>query len=348
MTGTGTGLVGVDPAVLSGWLRRRAADSEPPFAFELITGGRSNLTYRVSDVAGRQWVLRRPPLHSVLPTAHDVLRECRVITALRDTAVPVPPVIGYDADLLDAPFYVMEFVPGVVVRDEETVRATLPEHARRDVALALVDTLVDLHAVDAASVGLADLGRGAGYLDRQLRRWQEQARRQRSRPLPVADRVYEGLRAAVPSKTSTAIVHGDFRLDNVILEPAGPTIEAVLDWELCTLGDPLADLGVFLTYWTEVDDEVRPFPSAPTVADGFPTRQELAERYAQRSGQDVSALPYYLAFGHWRLALVLEGVHARFEAGAYGDVDPSSYDYMPEVVAQLVARAAELGEVRAP
>jgi aminoglycoside phosphotransferase (APT) family kinase protein len=247
--------------------------------------------------------------------------------------------------LLGAPCCVTTFVPDVVVRDEPAVQRALAGPIRRRIAYSLVDTLAELHAVDAAAVGLQDLGRGAGYVQRQLRRWQEQARAQRSAARPLADRVYEHLLTCVPRSDDVTIVHGDYRLDNVIVEPEDGAIRAVLDWELCNLGDPLADLGVFLSYWTEARDSIRPFPSAPTVAAGFPTRDQLIARYARRSGRDVGDVAYYLAFAHWRLALVLEGVHARFTAGAYGDAEPRGHDDLPNVVAQLVERAAGLSGV---
>jgi aminoglycoside phosphotransferase (APT) family kinase protein len=247
---------GIDPGPVTAWFRANVAGVRPPLRFRQIAGGRSNLTYRVDDAAGSSWVLRRPPLHGVLPSAHDMGREHRVISALAGTPVPVPATFGLcqDAAVTGAPFYVMAYVDGVVPRDEATVAASLDEAARGAAAGSLVDALVALHQVDPDEVGLGDLGRRHGYLERQLARWQRQLEQSRTRPLPALDEVHRRLAANLPTQVGSArIVHGDFRLDNVVLSPAGQVL-AVLDWELCTLGDPLADVGLLLVYWAERRD----------------------------------------------------------------------------------------------
>jgi aminoglycoside phosphotransferase (APT) family kinase protein len=334
---------GIDLEGVTAWFQANVAGVRPPLAVHQIAGGRSNLTYRVDDAAGTSWVLRRPPLHGVLPSAHDMAREHRVMAALAGTPVPVPATFGLCQDPLvtGAPFYVMGYVDGVVPRDEATVAAGLDVPARGRAADSLVDALVALHRVDPDRVGLGQLGRHHGYLERQLARWQRQLSQSRTRPLPALDEVHRRLAANLPAQVGPArIVHGDFRLDNVVLSPAGRVL-AVLDWELCTLGDPLADVGLLLVYWAEPGDRTLPLGSAPTVMDGFPDRAALTRAYATRSGRDLSRLDTYVAFASWKLAVILEGVVARHATGAYGEGD-DTWRGFAEVVVQLADRALEL------
>ncbi len=312
---------GVDARSLERWIRDRGLGLQPPLEISALVGGASNLTYRVEDAAGRTVVLRRPPLRGVLPGAHDMAREHRIITALGPTAVPVPSPVALceDDNVIGAPFYVMEFVDGVALRDAAGVARTVPETARRVVADALVDTLVALHAVDPERVGLGTLGRRDEYIARQLRTWDRQWRATtRTRGVPVVEEVHRRLLRDIPAQQGSGVTHGDYRLDNVLVDDRW-RIAAVLDWELCTLGDPLADLGLLLVYWSDPGDEFTALPDAPTAAGGFPRRAELAERYARTSDRDLSDLAYYVAFGYWKLAVVLAGVHARMLTGAYGD-----------------------------
>jgi len=315
---------GIDERQVTAWLEANVDWLVPPFGFELVAGGRSNLTYKVGDAAGHEVVLRRPPAGYVLPTAHDMGREYRVVTALGPTAVPVPRTFGYcaDAGVTGAPFYVMEFVGGHILRDAQTAAKVLDEPARRRAGESLVDVLADLHEVDVDTVGLGDLGRREGYIARQLERWHGQFEQSQitgiDRPVAV-DTVYEVLTSSIPPQGRSAIVHGDYRLDNTMLADDG-SVAAVLDWEICTLGDQLADVGLLMVYWTEPDDDF-PVPGpAPTSLPGFSTRTELAERYSERTGQDLSGLDYYIAFGYWKLACILQGVQARYAAG-YGAGD---------------------------
>jgi aminoglycoside phosphotransferase (APT) family kinase protein len=334
---------GIDAAAVTAWFRAEVPTARPPLAFERLPGGRSNLTYRVRDAAGADFVLRRPPLHGVLPSAHDMAREHRIIAALAGTDVPVPAAVALceDPAVTGAPFYVMGYVDGTVPRDEATVAAAFDEPARAAAAGSLVDALVALHRVDPDAVGLGQLGRREGYLERQLRRWKGQLEQSRTRELPVLDEVHRRLAAAVPAQAGPArVVHGDYRLDNVVLSPAGRVL-AVLDWELCTLGDPLADLGLLLVYWAEPGDRQLPLGTAPTTLPGFPTRAELAAAYAARSGRAVDELDYYQAFGYWKLAVILEGVYARFAAGAYGQGDDQTWRAFADTVVQLADRALE-------
>ncbi|HEV8373406.1 MAG TPA: phosphotransferase family protein [Actinomycetota bacterium] len=335
------GAPGIDRDRVTAWLQAEVGGVRPPFRFQLIPGGHSNLTYRVSDAAGAAYVLRRPPLRGVLPSAHDMAREHRIIAALAATAVPVPAALGLceDPAVTGAPFYVMAHVDGVVPRDEATVAAAMDERARAAAAASLVDALVALHQVDPDRVGLGQLGRREGYLERQLGRWKRQLEQSRTRELPALDEVHRRLAASVPAQVGPArIVHGDYRLDNTILSPAGRVL-AVLDWELCTLGDPLADVGLLLVYWNQPGD-VLPLGSAPTALPGFPARAGVAAAYAARSGRDLGQLDYYLAFGYWKLAVILEGVHARYAAGAYG-TDDDAWRSFPGVVVELADRALQ-------
>lgn len=310
---------GIDVSRVTEWFREHAPDLSPPLTFDLIAGGRSNLTYRVTDTAGHAWVLRRPPLGQVLATAHDMGREHRIISALAPTDVPVAPVVGLctDESVNDAPFYVMDFVDGLVARDADAAR-TLDVSARARAGEQVADVLARIHAVDPDAVGLGDLGRKEGYIERQLKRWYGQWQKSKTRDLPVVDEVHAALAARVPEQGPATIVHGDYRLDNCLLAPDG-TIAAVLDWELCTLGDPLADVGLLLVYWTDRDDPHPALLDASTTLEGFPSRAQLVERYAAASGRDVSDVDYYVAFGYWKLACILEGVYARYKGGVMGE-----------------------------
>lgn len=314
---TETAPKGIRPDEVTAWIRDRVGELDEPLRFDVVAHGRSNLTFVVTDDAGRRWVLRRPPTGHVLQSAHDVVREARIISALEDTAVPVPKVVGAceTEDVTGAPFFVMEFVDGKVVQNRELAEE-LPMDARGTLAEHLVDVLVDLHGVDPDAVGLGDLGRKEDYIARQLRRWTRQISEGSDRDLPLLSEVGSELRDRIPPQQGYGIVHGDYRLDNAIVGPDG-RIAAVLDWELCTLGDVLADVGMLVMYW---GGGVLP-GTQPTTAEGFPSADEAVARYAERSDRDLSALPYYVAFAHWRLACIIEGVRTRFAKGAMGDKD---------------------------
>ncbi|MFD3540289.1 phosphotransferase family protein [Streptomyces sp. NPDC058662] len=285
-----------------------------PLCGRLIEGGRSNLTYEVTDGSAR-WVVRRPPLGHVLATAHDMRREHRVVTALRDTAVPVPRTVLLCEDdaVLGAPFYVMEFVDGVPYRTAGELTAIGPERTRRAV-LGLVDTLVELHAVEPESVGLGDFGRPEGFLDRQLRRWGKQLAASRGRELAGIDELHGALGGALPASPAATVVHGDFRLDNVLIGGPDDSIRAVLDWEMSTLGDPLTDLGLLVMYSSDLGLGDSPV-STTSAAPGHPRPAELIERYAARSGRDTGSIAWYTAFAWFKLAVILEGIHYRYTLG---------------------------------
>ncbi|MEU6509600.1 phosphotransferase family protein [Streptomyces sp. NPDC046942] len=287
-----------------------------PLTGRLIEGGRSNLTYALSDGTAK-WVVRRPPLGHVLATAHDMKREHRVISALHPTQVPVPrPVLLCEdpegTEVLGAPFYVMEFVEGTPYRTADQL-APLGAERTRNAVLSLVDTLVELHAVDPAEVGLADFGRPEGFLDRQLRRWGKQLDASRNRDLPGIDELHAALGRELPVSPAPAVVHGDYRLDNVLIGD-DDRIKAILDWEMSTLGDPLTDLGLLVMYSRPLELPDSPISTTATAA-GHPSPQELIERYAARSGRDVSAVSWYTAFAWFKLAVILEGIHYRYTLG---------------------------------
>jgi aminoglycoside phosphotransferase (APT) family kinase protein len=332
---------GIDVEPVSAWLDANVAGVTAPFRFELIAGGRSNLTYRVVDAEERAVVLRRPPLGHVLATALDVAREHRIISALGPTPVPVAPALGLCTDeaVNGAPFYVMGFVDGVVL-DRPEAAAGITTAGRRVLSETLIDVLADLHAVDVDDVGLGDLAKRDGYVDRQLRRWSRQWADSRTRELPAIDEVERRLRHDVPVQQGTTIAHGDYRFGNCLVDPGSGRVNAVLDWELCTLGDPLADLGYLSVYWSDAPD---PGGRAndPTPAGGFHPYGELVERYASRTGRDVSRIDYYRAFAAWRVAVIAEGVYARYLHGVMGDdeVDLAALRRGPEELAELALDA---------
>ena len=334
---------GVDLERLAPWFAANAPQFHPPFTAEQIAGGRSNITVRLTDADGRDCIIRRPPLHSVLATAHDVGREYRVIHALGPTPVPVPEAYANceDDGLIGAPFYAMEFVDGIVLNDVRTAQRALDEAARHHASYSVVDAHVALHAVDVDEVGLGDLARRDDYIGRQLRRWHRQYEQTRTADLPGVDRVYELLSARIPEQRETRIVHGDLRLGNCIIDDRG-TVRAVLDWELCTLGDPLADIGYLLATSPESGDETIADAFSPTIADGFATRDELAEKYARDSGRDLSQIEYYIAFSHWKLACILQGVMVRAAAGAQGE---RAADSAP--IRRRIEASVELAEAHA-
>jgi len=338
--GTSEAPEGIDQARVEAWFAEHVPSARPPLTFERISGGHSNLTYGVRDSAGRRWALRRPPLGKRLGSAHDMGREQRVVSALAETPVPVAPIAGFceDESVNEAPFYVMEFVEGPILRGLAEADAFPDEADRRAIGERVVDTLVEIHAVDPDAVGLGDLGRKEDYVARQLHRWQGQWEKSKTRELPAIDAVHERLAARIPEQGPATIVHGDYRLDNMILTPQGE-VAAVVDWELCTLGDPLADVGLLMVYWPEPGEETIALGLPATLAPGFPKREELKARYAERSGRDLSQLDFFIALGYWKLAIILEGVYARYAAGQYGKVDPGI-----EAFARLVERLAEAAD----
>jgi aminoglycoside phosphotransferase (APT) family kinase protein len=309
--------------------RLQAYLDSPPLTGTMFAGGRSNLTYAVTDGVDR-WVLRRPPLGHVLPTAHDMVREHRVLDALSAAGFPVPrPVrLCTDTEVIGAPFYLMEHVDGTIYRDA----ALIEKVDVRALTFTLVDTLADLHSLDPAAIGLGDFGRPEGFNARQVRRWKQQLDASRSRDLPGIDDLHARLAADIPAGGPGAVVHGDFRLDNVLISDE-LTVNAVLDWEMSTLGDPLSDLALMQVYAGRplLERDGRPF--APIDVPGHPTLAEIAARYAERSERDVSDLHWYVGFAAFKLAVILEGVHFRYTKGQ--TVGPG-FDTMGAMVPELV------------
>jgi len=332
---------GIDRDRVTAWLSANIEGAVAPFRFDLIVGGRSNLTYLVSDAADRQFVLRRPPIGDVLATAHDMAREHRIISAVALTGVPVPATLGLciDESVNDAPFYVMQYVPGVVLDSPERAETLAPE-LRRQTCEHLVDVLADLHDADVDAIGLGDLARREGYVERQIKRWSTQWANSKTRELPAIDEVADHLAANVPVQHGVSIAHGDYRFGNCITDVEHGRIVAVLDWELCTLGDPLADLGYLGVYWVAADGEGR--HNDPSSAPGFMSFAEVVDRYAGRTGRDVSLIDYYVAFSSWRLAVISEGVYARHLHGAMGaEVDPEMLDLFRTGTEDLAAKALD-------
>jgi aminoglycoside phosphotransferase (APT) family kinase protein len=335
---------GIHETEVTAWMAAQLPELRSPLTFSLIAGGRSNLTYRVEDAAGRAWALRRPPLHHVLPTAHDMSREYRLMHSLGPAGIPVPVTVGLCTDeaVNERPFYVMEFVEGHILRSAPQAEAAFDEATRRAVGDHMADTLAALHDVDPDAVGLGDLGRHEGYIERQLKRWRGQYDQMQVEGVDhggLVERVSDDLARRIPKQQRTSVVHGDYRMDNVVLADDG-TVRAILDWEICTLGDPLADLGLLMVYWADPGDSMAVLGLSPTTARGFSTRAQILERYGSASDLDVSGVGYYMAFGYWKLACILQGVYARYVAGA-GAGDQGSVEGFPIQIGRLFEMAAE-------
>lgn len=333
---------GIDVANVTRWFVDNIEGSVAPLTFHLIAGGRSNLTFLVTDANGRRYVLRRPPLGHVLATAHDMAREHRIIAAVGRTGVPVPRALGLctDESVNGAPFYVMSHVEGEVL-DSADKAALLDPSLREEASFHLIDVLAELHAVDVDAVGLGDLARRDGYVERQLKRWRGQWENSKTRELPAIDEVEKRLSAQVPQQQGVVIAHGDYRFGNCLTDVTRGRIAAVLDWELCTLGDPLADVGYLGVYWSDGPSSALR-ANDPTPAGGFPTYRTLVERYARTTGRDVSGVDYYVAFSCWRLAVISEGVYARYLHGAMGKqegIDLSTMKLGPEGLAERALEA---------
>tara|TARA_A100001037_G_scaffold104940_1_gene95362 strand:- start:185 stop:1192 length:1008 start_codon:yes stop_codon:yes gene_type:complete len=309
---------GINLNSVTEWLAEYIEDLSPPLEFSLIAGGHSNLTYKFSDSTGFNYVLRRPPLGHVLESAHDMVREHRIISALGGSSVPVPEtvVVCEDKAINDAPFYVMKFVSGDVLHDKDGAKSTNLED-RFKIGRDVVSVLARLHSINPDDVGLGDLGRRSGYIERQLKRWTAQWDASKTEEVPAMEEVSILLHEKMPEQIGATIVHGDYRLGNMIVEDG--SIRAVLDWELCTLGDPLADLGYLLNNWVlPGEDELA---NVPTAVGGFPDRDALCLEYERATGRDLSRINYYRAFSHWRLAAINQGVYKRYLVGAMGDRD---------------------------
>ena len=337
-------IVGINEERVSAWMIEHVGAVEP-LHFELIAGGRSNLTFRVTDADAQCFALRRPPISHVLPTAHDMVREHTIISALGPQGIPVARPLGLctDETVNERPFYVMEFVEGEILRDRAQAERTFDLTIRGAIGDHLAQTLAQLHRVDVDAAGLSGLSRHDGYIERQLRRWRTQYEQMRVEGVDhngLVEAVGDRLAATIPTQQRVAVVHGDYRLDNTVLDERG-AVKAILDWEICTLGDPMADLGMLLAYWAEPDDPTAALlGAAPTTAPGFATRDEVLHAYARHTDLDVSHFAYYQAFGYWKLACILQGVFARYSAGAAAG-DQGSVAEFPTHIAMLAETAKQ-------
>lgn len=339
------GVPGVeDPPRLHAWMASAGLDYGALRGVTLIAGGRSNLTYRL-DLDGGQLVLRRPPLGHVLPTAHDMSREYRVLTALHGTRVPVPRplAICQDTEVIGAPFYLMQYVDGLVLRTPADGAILTPELAG-ELSELLAQTMATIHGVQIDEVGLTGFGRPEGYMARQLARWQRQWELSVTGERPGYDRLVARLTEGLPGSSEGTLVHGDFRLDNTLVNLGHPArIAAVVDWEMSTLGDPLADLGLTLSYWADTGDDKGFLDinvgAGITALPGFYSREQFADRYAELTGRDVSGVGYYMAFGYFKLAVVLEGIHARY---LQGKTVGEGFEREGPAVPVLIARAHQM------
>jgi aminoglycoside phosphotransferase (APT) family kinase protein len=337
-------LTGLRREAVTDWLRDLGI-ATGSLDFRRFGHGKSNLTFVVSDAAGHRWVLRRPPLGELLPSAHDVPRERRILLALEATAVPTPRVLAFTegTEVSDAPLLVMEHVDGLVVQDRNAAASLTPE-LRWEVGMGAVAALAEIHAVDLERSGLSSLASHAPYAARQLKRWQGQWERSRTRDIPELDRIAERLRGAIPEQREVTLVHGDFHLRNLIVGPRDGAVRAVLDWELCTLGDPLADLGGLLAYWPQ-EGEAATAINAASALPGFPTRDELSAAYMRRTGRSLEALGFWHVLALWKVAVIAEGVLRRTRdqpenASPAGSVTADGVD---ELVARAVAVADDVG-----
>jgi len=338
----GNDVVGIKYDEVSSWMVEHVG-AAGPLDFALIAGGRSNLTYQVTDSSQRRFALRRPPTSHVLPTAHDMVREFTVISALHPLGVPVATPLGLctDESVNDRPFYVMEFVDGAILRDRADAEGQFSESTRAVIGENLAATLASLHDVDVNEAGLGDLAKHDHYIERQLRRWRTQYEQMHVEGEDyggLVEAVGDQLATSIPAQQRVSVVHGDYRLDNTVLDENG-AVRAILDWEICTLGDPIADLGLLLVYWAEPGDETAALlGAAPTTAAGFVSRDQVLKAYAAHSSLDVGEVAYYQAFGYWKLACILQGVFARYSAGATAG-DQGSVAEFPIHIAMLAEMA---------
>ncbi len=327
---------------LTHWLSERA-NIATPVTITVLAGGRSNLTYLVEGADGARVVLRRPPEGDLPRGAHDVVREARMLTALQGH-IPVPRILATceDTSVIGVPFFVMEFLDGMILRNPQSVREHTDKATRARVGDSLVDTLVGLHSVDPQHSGLGAVVERRDYLARQLHRWDANWKHTRTREMPDLARAHSWLMENAPEQSRTSIVHGDFRLDNCILDTSGNVL-GLLDWELATVGDPMADLGQLLVYWAEESDDFTALADPPTREPGFATRQALAERYLAATGEDQARLKYFVTFNWWKVSCILENVYSRMLEGVMGEVDrtPESFGEQARALAAMALRQTE-------
>ena len=307
---------GIRESSVTKWFVENIPHVLPPLTFDVIAGGRSNITFKVTDAGGKGYVLRRPPIGYALESAHDMGREYKIISSLGPTDVPVVPALGLcrDKSVNDADFYVMQFVEGRVFADSIDA-ADIPLAKRRDLTFDMMDILVRLHRIDPDDVGLGDLGRKENYAARQVQRWIRQWENSKTEDVPEMEEVKRLLQDNIPAQSDATIVHGDFRIGNFILQDY--KVAAVLDWELCTLGDPQADLAWLLNWWYSANEvDLGRGDQAPTAVAGFPAREALVDYYQRSTGRDLSRVNYFRALSYWKLATIAQGVYRRYHEGA--------------------------------
>jgi len=334
--------LGYDLPQVSAWLAQAVPQLQPPLHWQRLEGGHSNLTYLLTDTSGRRAVIRRPPLGELLPKAHDMGREWALISALGPTPVPVPQALGFceDTAVTGAHFYVMGHVDGLPLYSAAEAEARVPMALRPTLGESFIDVLADLHAVDPQAVGLGGLGQPTGYIARQLKTWYRSWQASVAPAQlddPRAHRLQQHFLDHVPPEGPARVVHGDYGLHNTLIGADGRVV-AVVDWEISTLGDPLADLAYALNQWAEPGDPPGHRAVPPTSLPGFPSRQALAERYAARTGRDLSGLAYYTAFNRWKSACILHGVYARYRAGQKS-TEGVDLDAMRQTIGQTLGLA---------
>lgn len=330
----------IDPAAVTGWITQAGVGFEPPFLFRRLGRGRSNLTFLVTDRHGQRCILRRPPLGPLLASAHDVVREGRILACLRGSRVPAPRALATcdDRAIADAPFLLMEFIDGVVV-DGPNAAASLAPWQRERIGPALASALAAVHSVDLRATGLESLARHDHYGARQLRRWRAQWQASASRARPEVEALARRLEQALPEQSELTLVHGDYHLLNCILDPGCRVVRGILDWELSTLGDPLADLGTLLAYWSEPGEGAADDLLSLTGIPGFASRTDLERAYAAASGRDTASVGFWQALAYWKIAIISQGVIARSRS------DPANLASFDEgFVDWLLARAEETAE----
>jgi aminoglycoside phosphotransferase (APT) family kinase protein len=340
-----TAAPGVDLPRVSRWLAEHIPGVSAPLTFTRIGEGQSNLTFRVGESGGRLLVLRRPPLGEILASAHDVVREHRILTALHPAGFPVPRTLALceDAGVTGAPFYVMEHIEGLVL-SRVTAGEQIEPDVRARLARGIAATLAQLHAVDLDAVGLGDFRRPESLISRQLRRWQRQWEASKTRELADIEEVAAWLEARMPEEREVVLLHGDYHLSNFVLGEDG-SMRAVLDWELCTAGDPLADVGQMVAYWNEMRAADGFFRQPVAALDGFPDAEALAAAYAQAARRDVDALGYWVAFAYWKIAIIIEGVYRRWLNDPQNGSDAGALAPAVVRLAALAREAAGAGAV---
>jgi len=337
----------LDLARLDPFLRSHFPGETGPLVVEQYPSGHSNLTYSV-HLGDRELVLRRPPFGSAVKSAHDMGREYRVLSKLHAAYPPAPRVLFYcdDVTVLGAPFYGMEPIPGIILRREPPAGLELsPETARR-LSQSFVENLARLHSLDYAAIGLGELGKPQGYLERQVRGWTERYHGSKTHGLPEVGAICAWMKEKMPSRCEASLIHNDYKYDNVVLDPNDITrIVGVLDWEMCTIGDPLTDLGTALAYWIDAEDpdDLQRIRWGPTACPGSLTRAEIVEHYARTTGREVTDIGFYLVFARFKIAVIVQQIYYRYQQGLTKDERFASMPALIKVLLRAGLRATETG-----